>query len=563
MRLASLLLSVALPALAAAPLATAQTAPAPVPASPGAPSAAAPPLAAAAKSPAITADPNAPRGRLGDAVKPVAYRLDLTVDPAKPRFSGQVEIDVDVRQAGARSIYMHGRGLAVQSIVARVGRAGAEEGRGATYIYGTWIAVDPTGVAHVEFNQPLPAGRLSLLINYDAPFGEGPAAFYRVRVGGKWYAWTQHESIDARATFPGFDEPGFKVPFTVTLRTPRGLKAVSNAPETGVTRDGASDIHRFAPTLPLPTYLVAMMVGPFAIQQADAPPSAERPEPLPLRIVATQPNAGRMGYAAAQSGKIVSLLEDYFGERFPFPKLDQIGSPIEGGAMENAGADNYDDTILLLDANPSTAAKRRFGMVVAHELAHQWFGDIVTPAWWDDIWLNESFANWMGYRIGDAWDPSLNIRAGAIAEAFTAMDTDALLAGRPIHQAIATNDPDRRRVRHDHLWQGRAGGGDDRRLHGRRQVPGGRAPVPCRAQVRQRDQHRLLRRDGRGGGRSQDRAGDAELHRPAGRAAADLRGAGTSGQRGCDDGDAEPLRRVRRDRAGAALGRADVHPPRG
>ena len=532
MRLASLLFTAASFALAAGPLASAQSAPAPVPAPPGAPSAAAPPLATVAdEKPTFTADPNAPRGRLGDAVRPVAYRLDLTVDPAKPRFSGKVEIDVDLAHAGTRSLYIHGRGLAVQSVVARIGRAGAEEGRGATYIYGTWIAVDPTGVARIDFNQPVPAGRVSLLINYDAPFGEGPAGLHRVRVGNAWYAWTQHESIDARATFPGFDEPGFKVPFTVTLHTPRGLKAVSNAPEIGTTRDGASDIHRFAPTLPLPTYLVAMMVGPFAETQADAPPSAERPEPLPLRIVGTQPNAGRMAFAQAQSGRIVSLLEGYFGERFPFPKLDQVGSPIEGGAMENAGADLYDDTILFLDPNPSTAAKRRFGMVVAHELAHQWFGDMVTPAWWSDIWLNESFANWMGYRIGDAWDPTLNIRAGALAEAFSAMDTDALIAGRPIHQAIATND--QVDAAFDTITYGKGGQvvAMIAAYMGDAKFQAGRPAVPCRAPLCQRDQHRLLRRDGAGGGQPQDRAGDAELHRSAGRAAADLRAWQARGQR--------------------------------
>jgi aminopeptidase N len=107
--------------------------------------------------------------------------------------------------------------------------------------------------------------------------------------------------------------------------------------------------------------------------------------------------------------------------------------------MENAGADLYQDNLLILDDHATTAQKRAFGMVVAHELAHQWFGDLVTPAWWDDIWLNESFANWMGYRIGNEWRPDLNIGAGALEEGFAAMGTDALLAGRPIHQKIDTN----------------------------------------------------------------------------------------------------------------------------
>ncbi len=140
-----------------------------------------------------------------------------------------------------------------------------------------------------------------------------------------------------------------------------------------------------------------------------------------------------------ESPRIVSLLETYFGQPFPFPKLDQIASPVMPGAMENAGADTYGDEIILLDGGATTGQKQAFGMVVAHELSHQWFGDLVTPAWWDDIWLNESFANWMGYRIGNEWRPELNIGVGALAEGFNAMNVDALEVGRPIHQPILTN----------------------------------------------------------------------------------------------------------------------------
>ncbi|MGN6497517.1 MAG: M1 family metallopeptidase, partial [Tsuneonella sp.] len=130
----------------------------------------------------------------------------------------------------------------------------------------------------------------------------------------------------------------------------------------------------------------------------------------------------------------------YFGQAFPFPKLDQITSPLMGGAMENAGADLYGDGILVMNDGAPVGQKKTFGMVVAHELSHQWFGDMVTPSWWDDIWLNESFANWMGFTIGGEWRPDLNIGQGALAEGFRAMDTDELIVGRPIHQPIKTND---------------------------------------------------------------------------------------------------------------------------
>ena len=385
----------------------------------------APALAQPAPPPAATF----PEGRLSDAVKPSAYRLDFTVDPAPERFSGRTEIDA-VLKAPSAALFIHGRDLAMKRAVAVVG--------GKTYP-GTWKQLDETGVAQLTFAEALPAGKITLAFDYDATFGNGPAGMFRVKVGEDWYSWTQFESIDARAAFPGFDEPGLKQPFALTVRTPKGLKAVGNAPELSVTSENGLDVHRFAPTLPLPTYLVAVMVGPFATAEGVVPPTPQRAKPLPLRIVSTRENAGKLAFALDGSKKIVTLLESYFGEAFPYPKLDQITSPIMPGAMENAGADLYEDSLIVMDEKATTGQKRRFGMVVSHELAHQWFGDLVTPVWWDDIWLNESFANWMGYRIGNEWRPDLNIGAGALAEGFAAMNTDALVAGRAIHAPIAKN----------------------------------------------------------------------------------------------------------------------------
>ena len=370
-----------------------------------------------------------PLGKLPDTVVPVAYRLDLTIDPAAERFSGTVEIDARLA-APTSAIFLHGRDLAVHRATAWI--AGEA-------VAGKWRQVDSTGVAELRFASQLPAGPVRFAFEYNAPFGDSPAGMFRVKVGEDWYSWTQFESIDARAAFPSFDEPGFKTPFTITLRSPPGLVAVSNAPELSATRDGALEVHRFRETLPLPTYLVAMMVGPFATLAGEVSPSPQRAKPLPLRIVSTRQNADRLTFPLQGSKEIVALLEAYFGEAFPFPKLDQISTPILPGAMENAGADLYNDTILIVGENSPVRRKRNFGMIVSHELAHQWFGDLVTPAWWDDIWLNESFANWMGYRIGAEWRPDLKIAAGASAEGFAAMNTDALLAGRPIRQPIVTN----------------------------------------------------------------------------------------------------------------------------
>lgn len=371
-----------------------------------------------------------PLGRLGDQAVPQAYRLDLTVDPAAPRFSGHVEIDVKL--AGPTStIDLHGRGLSVSRAIAMVAGRTVE---------GHWQQRDASGVVRLSFDEALPAGMVTLAFDYDAAFAAGPSGMFHIQVEHDWYSWTQFQSIDARAAFPCFDQPGFKTPFTITLRTPPALRAVSNGaePEPARIEEGLA-AHRFEQTLPLPTYLVAMMVGPFASLDGQAPPNTLRPAPLPVRIVSTQPNAGQLGFAMDGTQRILGLLENYFGGPFPFPKLDQVTTPVLPGAMENAGADLYRDDILIMDAQSPVVQQRDFGTIVAHELGHQWFGDLVTPAWWDDIWLNESFANWIGYRIGDAWRPDLGIAGDALGKGYEAMDTDALLAGRPVHQPIETN----------------------------------------------------------------------------------------------------------------------------
>ena len=386
-------------------------------------------LASSSSVPPASAD--APAGRLDDSAIPQAYRLDLSIDPGTDRFSGTAEIDLTLKHDSSR-IFLHGRDLDITSATALVPSTGRA-------ITGQWQPATSSGGAYLVFAEPLPAGPAKLSITYAARINDGASGLFRVKVGADWYVWSQFEATDARSAFPGFDDPRFKTPFSITLRTPPGLKAISNSPELPITQENGQDVHRFAQTLPLPTYLVAMMVGPFTGISGEVPRSDQRPAPLPLRIIASQPHAERLGYPLESSREIVTRLESYFGEAFPFPKLDQIATPILPGAMENAGADLYQDGLLIVGKDSSVAARRRFGMIVSHELSHQWFGDLVTPMWWNDLWLNESFANWMGYRIGDAWEPDLNIAPGVLDEGFAAMDIDALAAGRPIRQPITSD----------------------------------------------------------------------------------------------------------------------------
>ncbi len=186
----------------------------------------------------------------------------------------------------------------------------------------------------------------------------------------------------------------------------------------------------------LPTYLVAIGVGPFDVIETQVPANAVRAKPLPFRVIATQGQAVRMQLAAVEGPNLLTEIESYLGSAYPYEKLDFLASPVEGGAMENAGLIIFSDSLIPLDSDAPLRQLRDFAEVSAHEMAHQWFGDLVTPTWWTDIWLNESFAEWMGKQAADQWRPDLGIAASELADAFDAMDTDSLGRGRPIRQLI-------------------------------------------------------------------------------------------------------------------------------
>jgi aminopeptidase N len=372
-----------------------------------------------------------PNGQLPDEVLPERYRLQLDLDPRRPEFYGVTEIDVVVLRP-LRRIWLHGLGLKVRSITVE---------SGSTRLTGTYEEVEPiNGVARVVLPSELPANKATLRFEYSASFEESAQGLYRVQVGKQWYAFSQFEAIDARRVFPGFDEPRFKTSFEVSVLAHSGDRAISNAP-LGKTTPASSDavLHAFEPTLPLPTYLVAFAVGPLDVIDATMPASAVRSRPLPLRGVATQGKGPELAYALEHTPAIVEQLEAYFGMPFPYPKLDVIASPEMPGAMENAGAIIFNDTLLLLDKSPPPAQQRGFYHVMAHEVAHHWFGDLVTPGWWEDIWLNESFAQWMGVKVANELRPDLGSRANMVYAATSAMDVDAKLAGRPMRQPVTDN----------------------------------------------------------------------------------------------------------------------------
>ena len=378
---------------------------------------------------AMAAPQAIPLGQLpGDAV-PRAYRLALDIDPSRADFTGNVQIDVTLRKS-ARIIYLHGNGLRVSA--ARLRTPAGE-------IAAKYSEVDSSGVAQLELASEAPAGDATLTIDYAATYSTGAEGLFRVQVGDDWYVWSQFEPIDARRAFPCFDEPGFKTPFTVSVTAPKAVKVFANSSSTGTAPKGDSTTHRFAPTAKLPTYLVAIGVGPFDVVEMTAPANEVRKKPLAMRIIATRGQLPRMQFAARETPRLLELTEKYLGIPYPFSKLDLLATPILGGAMENAGLIISDDTLLLMDDTAPQRQLRLFAEVQAHEIAHQWFGDLVTPTWWTDIWLNESFAEWLGKKIGDQWRPGLGIATLGVQDAFEGMATDSLGKGRPIRQTITEN----------------------------------------------------------------------------------------------------------------------------
>jgi alanyl aminopeptidase len=388
-----------------------------------APSPQAPAVAVAPAQPAEVS----PVLRLPTDLKPTRYRLALEVDPAGAQFAGTVEIDLSL--ARSRSvIWLHGLGLTVSKV---------EVLAGGKAIAGTYRQLNDDGLAQVTLAEPLPAGAATLRATWSAAYQSTSQGLFRFKSGGEPYLATQLEPVAARRVFPCFDEPAFKTPFELTVTAPEADLVVSNTfpAETHAAGPGRTRT-RFEATRPLPTYLVVLAVGPYAVVDAAVPPSAVRAQPLPMRLIVAPHLKDRVGWAVDSARAVVLALEDYFGTPFPFPKLDHVGIGIFPGAMENAGAITYNEAGLALDPHASVGSRQAVTSVIAHETAHQWFGDLVTPAWWTDIWLNESFATWMASRLLRASHPEWKPETGDLQSRDGAMRTDVLPSTRSIRQEL-------------------------------------------------------------------------------------------------------------------------------
>jgi len=368
-------------------------------------------------------------GRLPASVTPLRYELTLDIDPADDRFIGEVEIAVQLTEA-ATAIVMHGSGLQVTRAEVVVGldripaKVQMRKASGAARVAEELV---------VAVARPIEVGDAKLRLQFSAPLDEKLRGIYRVVEGQARYVFTQFEPSDARRMFPCFDDPSFKVPFDLTVTVPKGNRVFSNSPqrEQSESTDGTKITVSFATTRRIPTYLLALAIGPLEVREGPR-------EPVPLRLIAAKGRTQLGGFALQTATEQLKILADYFRIPYPYRKLDLVAVPNFGpGAMENAGLINFREELLLVDGNTSAKSRRNVAATIAHELAHQWFGNLVTMKWWDDLWLNEGFATYVESVIVDRWRPDMKAGLEMLSSIGWVMDFDALESARAVRQPVS------------------------------------------------------------------------------------------------------------------------------
>ncbi|MDQ2780234.1 MAG: M1 family metallopeptidase, partial [Pseudomonadota bacterium] len=379
-------------------------------------------------------------GNLPKTVVPVRYGLQLDLDPMLDTFRGRVAIEVEVRQP-VMSIVLHARDLQSTAAVLHQGATVRPLQQGIGPIGQSW-SLTPQDAAVIA------PGRYTVVLDYVGHVNATGNGLFHAVVAvdnaagpGRQKAThgndatpvrmlaTQLEAIDARSVFPCFDEPAFRAVFELAVRAPPGLQVVSNMPERSGSPqpDGAATLHRFEPTPPMPSYLLAVSAGRFDSLGGKA-------VGVPLRILTAPGKALQATYAMQVTQQVLPFYDDYFGVPFALPKLDQLAVPsTRTGAMEDWGLISYSEATVLFDpARSSPATERRVFSVMAHEISHQWFGDLVTAASWEEIWLNEAFATWMANKATAHFNPQWHVELDRRLPIDWSMERDAGPSTRPI-----------------------------------------------------------------------------------------------------------------------------------
>lgn len=372
----------------------------------------------------LDAQDNAPALRLPDTVRPVRYSASLRLVPGQNQFSGDIQIELNILKS-TDTIWLNAKSLEL--------KGGSISAGGTTLPVGFRSA--PNDFLAVKTSSNLAPGRAVLDISYTGEVSRTLTdGAFQQQQGNDWYIFSKFEPVTARRVFPCFDEPGFKVPWQLTINVPKALKVFSNTPaESEEARNDNTKTVRFQQTRPLPSYLVAFAVGPFDV----VPTAPIGRNHRPGNIIVPRGRASEAAYAASVTPKLIGLLENYFGTPYPYEKLDQVVVPLTTawGAMENAGLIAYGDFLLSPPRQETQLRQRGQAAVMEHEMSHQWFGDLVTTAWWDDIWLNEAFASWLESKLLNEWKPDWNIKSDA-ARSINVMRADSLTTARRIRQPI-------------------------------------------------------------------------------------------------------------------------------
>ena len=364
--------------------------------------------------------------RLPTTVIPNHYSITIATDLANQTFHGDETIDVDVKQP-VSSITMHAIGFTFHDVSVTSGGATTSAN----------VAENAANeMITLALPQPINAGPASIHIAFDGAINKQLRGLYLSHTQARNYAVTQFEPTDARRAFPSFDEPAMKATFDIGLIIDKGDIAISNAPVRTDSPEGDTK-HRvqFATTPKMSTYLVAMLIGDFQCITGGV-------DGTPIRVCTTpgRQQNGQFALEAAQAA--VHFYNEYYGIKYPFQKLDLIGIPdFEAGAMENAGAITFRETSLLVDPKTASVTQRKnVAGTVTHEVAHMWFGDLVTMKWWDDIWLNEGFATFMTSKPIEAWKPEWNEKLDTVTGTLGSLGLDSQRATRPIRTAAETSD---------------------------------------------------------------------------------------------------------------------------
>lgn len=361
--------------------------------------------------------------RLDPVASPTFQSVELTLDPGQSRYTGSTRIEMTLHEATDR-FQIHAFEMELDRIEIE-----GEPGR-----FALVAEAGEEALQNLTAPQTLPAGDYVLELDFNNDYDVRATSLYKVSTEGEDYLYTQFEATDARGAFPCFDEPQYKIEWQVALTVPSGDAALSNTPVEETSTTDGMERTLFMRTKPMPSYLVALAVGPFDF--VEVPGTS-----IPTRIVTPKGKAEQASEAVKCVPPVLAGLEAYFGRPYPYRKLDLVAVPeFVAGAMENAGLITYRDTALLLDPVNSTPGQRRYlAYVNAHEIAHQWYGNLVTMQWWDDLWLNESFATWMGNKIVDEAFPEYEVGVSGIREIEAAKDSDTNSATEAIRAPVMSN----------------------------------------------------------------------------------------------------------------------------